>query len=41
MYTNDGKFVNWLAIILTKHDLNIYEILLLHNLIYFGHKLLN
>lgn len=41
MYSSHPAFFNWLAIVLTNNQLNIYEILLIHNLIYFGSKLLN
>jgi hypothetical protein len=40
MYSNQANFFNWLAVILTRNKLNIYEIILIHNLIYYGNKLL-
>lgn len=40
MYSNQANFFNWLAVILTRNKLTIYEILLIHNLIYYGNRLL-
>lgn len=41
MYSNHPDFFNWLAVILTKNQLNTYEVLLIHSLIYYGSKYLS
>jgi hypothetical protein len=38
MYSASANFFNWLAVMLTKNNLSLYEILLIHNLIYYGNK---